>query len=156
MKYGNIKSITEIHDFECGNIFAPEGSGNARLGFMQMVSSLAGGHNMDGYEVVTEKSTIRILIDNEQSCCESWGYMSSDDELEYYYGATLNDVELTDTKLERMKIEDDYYDEGGVQFVTFKTDKGDFQLAVYNGHNGYYGHGILVAVDDKIIHQDTI
>jgi hypothetical protein len=49
-----------------------------------------------------------------------------------------------------------YEDEGGIQFVDFVTDKGVFQLAVYNAHNGYYGHGILVAKDDEILLNDTL
>jgi hypothetical protein len=33
---------------------------------------------------------------------------------------------------------------GGTQFVDFETSKGVFQLTVYNRHNGYYGHDILI------------
>lgn len=28
----------------------------------------------DGYKITTNKQEIYILIDNDQSCCESWGY----------------------------------------------------------------------------------
>ena len=49
-----------------------------------------------------------------------------------------------------------YEEEGGIQFVTFKTNKSVFQLAVYNCHNGYYGHGIIVAKDEEILLNDTL
>jgi len=47
-------------------------------------------------------------------------------------------------------------DGGGICFVDFITTNGTFQLAVYNSHNGYYGHGIVVAIDEKIVHDDTL
>jgi hypothetical protein len=106
---------------------------------------------MDGYKVETDKHTFHILIDNGQNCCEWWGYFSSEDDFNYYIGAELREVNLTDTALNKTVVEkSDYYDDkGGIQFVDFVTDKGTFQLAVYNSHNGYYGHGIVVAKDDE-------
>lgn len=169
-KYGKIKSIEEVINFECGNNMPLHGNGGSRLGFSAMVASLSGIRDMDGYKVETNSEMILVLIDNQQSCCENWGYMASDDDLSSFVGATLRDIELTDKRLETWSLTDDEkkseedrkkhgwkeYDEGGIQFVTFKTSHGDFQLAVYNGHNGYYGHEIIVAVGDKIIHQDTL
>lgn len=43
-----------------------------------------------------------------------------------------------------------------IQFVDFVTSRGTFQLAVYNSHNGYYGHGIIVAKDDEILLNETL
>jgi hypothetical protein len=160
MNYGLIKSIKDVHNVTNGNRFPLEGKGGARLGFSGMLNALSGGQTMEGWEVVTDNTTIFILIDDQSSCCESWGYISSDDNPSDYVGAELLDVVLTDTALEnfstKAKEEMKYLDEGGVQFVTFKTSKGDFQLAVYNAHNGYYGHGILVAVGDEIILSSTL
>lgn len=99
----------------------------------------------DGYEIETEDQTIQVLIDNMQSCCEDWGYLSSDDNLEDFVGSTLVEIRLTDTGLnERMVEAGQHLDEGDIVFVTFRTDKGFFQLAVYNGHNGYYGHNVRI------------
>lgn len=153
---GKIINIEEVVDF------AIEPVTNARddksLGMSQMLSLLAGYQNMDGYKVETDKETFHILIDNGQSCCESWGYFSSEDEMDQFIGSELLEIELTDVALNKQKLEDsDYYeDEGGIQFVDFKTSTGTFQLAVYNGHNGYYGHGIIVARDSEIILEDTL
>ncbi len=160
MEYGRIRSIDELHGFKVGNRYALNGSGGARLGLSQMVDAVFGsGGSMDGYAVVTSKHTVRTLIDDGQSCCEDSGYFSTDDDLSAYVGANLRDIEITDTALNTKAIDEKFeygFDGGGVMFVTFKTSRGDFQLAVYNSHNGYYGHGIIVAVDDEIKHQDTL
>lgn len=155
---GIIEVVEELHDFTLGNMAPMKGSNGASLGFSGMLNYFYGERSMDGYRIKTDKHTYLILIDNHQSCCESWGYFSSDDDLASYIGASLLSVELVDTALNVEKAEDivSSLDSGGIQFVTFKTDKGDFQLAVYNGHNGYYGHGIIVAKDDKIIHDNTL
>jgi len=85
--------------------------------------------------------------------------MCSEDEPADYIGAELLKVELTDVALNKEKVEKTAqygFDGGGIQFVDFVTTKGVFQLAVYNAHNGYYGHGIALAVGDTVLHEDTL
>ena len=85
--------------------------------------------------------------------------MTSDDDLNDYIGANLQAVRLTDTALNQEVVKDSgYYDGefGGIQFVDFVTDRGTFQLAVYNSHNGYYGHGILVLKNDEVLLEDDL
>lgn len=154
---GKIEEIKTVKNYVIGNNAPMNGRNGSQLGLTGMINILRGGMSMDGYVVTTTNHTYRVLIDNEESCCESWGYFSTDDNLEDYIGSELISVELTDKALKTEPIEElEYLDCGGVQFVTFKTSKGDFQLAVYNGHNGYYGHGIIVAEDDKILCDDTL
>lgn len=100
-------------------------------------------YGFDGFRVSTDKQDITVLISNGQSCCENWGYLVSEDDTEKFVGATLKDVTITDTAL---ITHDDlkYLDEGEAMFVNFETSKGTFQIAVYNGHNGYYGHSVKV------------
>lgn len=161
---GRIKNIETVADFKIQPIANAFGSGG-RLGMVQMITSMFGGYSsMDGYKVETDKHTFYVLIDNGQSCCESWGYLSSEDDLTQYTGAELREIRLTDTALNQSVIDkSDFVDKaefhegkGGIQFVDFATDKGVFQLAVYNAHNGYYGHGILVAKDDDILLNETL
>jgi len=154
---GKIKNIEEVTDFQIQPISVLNGQGG-RLGMSQMINALAGFQEMDGYKIETEKHTVYVLIDNGQNCCENWGYFSSEDDTSQYIGAELNEINLTDIALNKQKFEEsDYYDDaGGIQFVDFLTNKGVFQLAVYNAHNGYYGHGILVAKDDEIILNATL
>lgn len=155
---GTIQSIEEVQNFEIQPVAPLHGEEWQRLGVSQMIAALVGRSSMDGYKVVTSLHTYLILIDNQQSCCEGWGYLSSEDDLQQYVGAELREVRLTDAALnaERVTASGYYEDNGGIQFVDFVTDKGTFQLAVYNGHNGYYGHGILVVKDDDVLLNNTL
>ena len=117
-------------------------------------------------------NTNMILIDNLQNCCENWGYMVSEDNFEDFIGKDLISIELTDTALNKDNIENiakykqraDYIIEclnfintGGIQFIDFKMSDGNvLQFAVYNEHNGYYGHSIIVAKDKEILLQNTL
>lgn len=85
--------------------------------------------------------------------------------VERFYGndregySFLREVRCTDTVLKQATLDKAApygFDEGGIQFVDFVTNIGTFQLAVYNSHNGYYGHGIIVAKDDDILLDDTL
>lgn len=152
-----IISIEEITNLRLGN--TGRNSEKASLGMMQMLNALRGYGEYDGYKITTEKTEYLILIDNGQCCCESWGYFVSEDDINDYIGKDLIDVALTDKALNNKKLkESGYYDDyGGIQFVDFKFSDGSvLQFAVYNAHNGYYGHPIIVAKGDEIICQDTL
>lgn len=155
---GKIISIEEIQGFKIQPVNALNGANGSSLGISQMLSSIMGYSDMDGYKVVTDAHVYHVLIDNGQSCCESWGYICSEDNVKPFIGTELREVKLTDTALNQTVVEKSGYydDEGGIQFVDFVTDAGTFQLAVYNAHNGYYGHGILVAKDDEILCEDVL
>ena len=93
-----------------------------------------------GFEVVTNKQRIKLYIDDNQSCCESWGYFWCNDNPQYFVVATLREISLTDTALNTKTIENegaDSRDAGGIMFVNFETSKGILQFVAYNSHNGY-------------------
>lgn len=103
----------------------------------------------DGYRLTTNKQDYFLLIDNCPSCCESFGYICSEDSLEDFIGSELLSIETVDTALNKnMLVESD--DEGEYMFVNVETNKGLLQFAVYNSHNGYYGHTVLVKVTDAV------
>ena len=109
---------------------------------------------MVGYQVTTNQHQYRVLIRDQPSCCEQWGYITSEDDLSGYVGSTLLAVKLTDTALRTavmQELEETDFDCGGIQFVDFVTDKGVFQLAVYNSHNGYYGHRVRITKDEEVL-----
>ena len=110
----------------------------------------------DGYEVRTTGKTYRVLIENSQNCNEHWGYFSShDDDFDRFLCKQLTGVYLTDTALDKQKVDSLHLECGDIQFVDFCFSDGDkFQLAVYNAHNGYYGHKVLVLVGDDILKED--
>lgn len=155
---GKIKKIEEVYNLKINSIPKLNGSNGVNLGMAQMFSALCGYASMDGYKIETDKHIFYVLIDNMQSCCENWGYFSSEDDLNLFIDSNLIEVNLTDTALNKKKFEEHqvstYCD--AIQFVDFVTSNGVFQIAVYNDHNGYYGHGILIVKDDEIILDDTL
>jgi len=108
--------------------------------------------NSDGYEIETTKQTIRMGIENEQACSETWGYFWRNDDIEDFIGAELLDVKLVDGELNEVEMTKEKLDEidlpntftGGLMFVNLYTSKGPLQFVVYNAHNGYYGHDAFV------------
>lgn len=101
----------------------------------------------EGYWIKTNKQIIKIGISNEQACCEVFGYLTTNDDLKDFIGATFFDIKLTDTSLNTKIIKERFeheFDDEDIQFVDINTDKGTLQLAVYNKHNGYYGHSIII------------
>lgn len=151
-----VKSIKEIYNFKIGN--RPFHTDKAQFGMAQMLNALMGCSEYDGYEVETNLHSYKILIENGQSCCEDWGYFASnDDSFERFIGKHLSGVYLTDVALNTKKVDELYVDDDQIQFVDFVFTDGDkLQLAVYNSHNGYYGHQIFVLKDDVILKQDTL
>lgn len=104
----------------------------------------------DGYKVTTDKRMLFVLVSNGQCWCENWGQVASDDSLNDYIGAELISVEEVDSSYNTNVAE---FAEGGEctesVFVNFNTNKGTFQLVVYNHHNGYYGHDV-VFIENRI------
>jgi len=85
------------------------------------------------------------LFDDGQSCCES-RYMTTDDNLDYYAGATFLDAEIKDAPC----LEDEEgWSVHEVQFLEIKTSKGSFTMETHNEHNGYYGGFYVVAREMK-------
>lgn len=121
----------------------------------------------NGYKITTSKADYYLLIANGQHCCESFGYFSTNDNIKEFIGSDLIslktvelDPEQKETILKSRGFGYYYYDDEenyqyvnddtNVQFVNIETSNGLLQLAVYNSHNGYYGHNIVVLkVDEK-------
>lgn len=102
----------------------------------------------DGYEIKTNDQTIFVGVDNIQSCCENWGYISSLDDTKDFIGAELLNIVKVDTALKTYDIDKDTdlksIEKESIMFVNFETSKGTFQLVCYNDHNGYYGHDAVI------------
>jgi hypothetical protein len=100
---------------------------------------------MSGFAITTTKQVIKLLIDDEQDCCETFGYFMSEDNLSAFISAELINIKITDTELkeglmEKHNITESSLYEGGIMFVDLETSVGVLQFAAYNEHNGYYGH----------------
>ena len=66
---------------------------------------------MAGYAIHTDKQVIKLLIDDESQCCESWGYFLSEENLESFIGAELIGISLTDTALNSHTVDVEEIDE---------------------------------------------
>jgi hypothetical protein len=109
-----------------------------------------------GYQIITDQQTIKIGISEEQCCCESWGYLITNDNIDDFIGSELLNIVRVDTALNNKKIEElECLDEGGAMFINFETTKGLFQIVVYNAHNGYYGHG-AVLISKQLNHETCL
>ncbi len=107
-----------------------------------------GDHTWDGFKVTTNKRVILLLVADGQNCCEVWGMVASEDDVTSFIGAKLLCINWTGKDLVKRGYVDkiDYCD-GDVMFVDFETSQGVLQLAVYNCHNGYYGHVAILVID---------
>lgn len=97
--------------------------------------------NYEGFVIITDKQTIKVGISDGQSCCESFGYMFTNDEIQEFIGSELLKIESVDSALNGKVIEElEYLDQGDSMFINFETSVGILQFVAYNAHNGYYGH----------------
>lgn len=110
----------------------------------------------DGYQIITDQQTIKVGISNGQSCCEEYGYLTTNDDIKDFEGAELLSVAIVDTALNNKKIEElEYLGEGGAMFVNLETSNGILQLVAYNCHNGYYGHD-AVLLSKQLNHEECL
>lgn len=110
----------------------------------------------DGYKITTSENVYYILISNDQICCEGFGYICSEDDFNKFINSELKDFTLTNTKCDTLKYDDEYISEDEIQFVNLETSKGLLQFAVYNSHNGYYGHTIFILKNDEVLCEETL
>ena len=109
----------------------------------------------EGYQIVTDVQTIKVGISSGKSCCENYGYMSTNDDLKEFEDSELFSIEVVNESLNVKSIEDAGFDEGEAMFVNFNTSKGVLQLVAYNSHNGYYGHD-AVLISKQLNHEEIL
>lgn len=124
-----------------------------------------------GYKITTTQQEILLLIEADQQCCEVWGYLMSEDNLDEFIGATLLGLRVVDTdgktagtaKASHPDNEEDWTDDDedddgrfdNAMFVNIETDRGTLQFTAYNNHNGYYGHTARV-VSKQLNYQENL
>lgn len=90
--------------------------------------------------------TAVIFYDDARSCCEH-RYMTTDDDLAPFVGATFMDVALSEKNTPAVEESQSEWDDGEQHewcFVDFTTSMGVFTSTMHDRHNGYYG-GIALA-----------
>lgn len=106
----------------------------------------------EGFLVKTTDQLISLGINQDQQCCEVWGYFMTNDEPSDFIGAELLSVKLVDGDLRTVALKlgvdmldcDDTIEHQSVMFVNIETNRGTLQFVAYNEHNGYYGHEAVV------------
>lgn len=87
------------------------------------------------------------LRDGGQSCCED-RFMVCDDDLSYFIGTTLTDLELVNGP--DIDSDGDVHEQ---QFLRAHTSRGSFTVTNHNVHNGYYG-GFWIVADTEWAKED--
>lgn len=109
-----------------------------------------------GFIIETDSQTIKMGISNFQSCCENWGYLMTNDNIQDFVGATLHSISETDLLLNVTELDElRYMHEGAKMFINFETSEGTLQFVAYNAHNGYYGHS-CVLLSKQLNIQDVL
>jgi hypothetical protein len=86
--------------------------------------------------------TMVRFFDDGQSCCEHRS-MNTDDELQDFVGAKFVGAGIQEGP--QTTDPDGYSNVTESQFLIIKTSRGEFTVANYNNHNGYYGGFSLAA-----------
>lgn len=114
-------------------------------------------NDLTGYVVTLDNNTkLEVLVEDYSKCCETWGYVCSEDNTATFVGALVHKIEVTDIGLNSQMVEiEKVLENGNMLFVTLYTDKGPLQLAVYNAHNGCYSHSAQVRwINEEVISVD--
>ena len=110
----------------------------------------------DAVVITTNQQVITIGIDNGQSCCESWGILLIQDDIQSFIGAELLGITtITRADLATAEKVPEDTDETNTLFINIQTSVGNLQVAVYNCHNGYYGHDVFVE-STQLTLKDTL
>lgn len=104
----------------------------------------------DGFVVETEEEEIYFVIQNGQQCCENWGvYLYTVENLKDYIGAEYLGYSENSCDQIIKDLEEEYVGSSETCFLNIHTSKGDIDFAVYNSHNGYYSHTVILKITNK-------
>ena len=107
-----------------------------------------------------DENNVVLGYDYSQDWCEQFGYWFSSDPQGKEKLEELEIVELDAFVFDTSYFEEDatneYFEEGGS--MTFRMAAGvrELFLTLYNGHNGYYGHGWDITEHGKILESGRL
>lgn len=127
------------------------------LGTIRIIKEVFGDNDIrrdyQGFAVFTDKVTVFFGIEIDQQCCEISGHIASTDEFTPFIGSALVSVSVVDEALKTYNLKLDEFeteDRGtNYKFINLVTTMGVLQFAVYNKHNGYYGHEVFFWVTPR-------
>ena len=107
-------------------------------------------YNYDGFKIETEDEEIYFVIDNSQECCENWGtYLYTPEDLKDYIGAKYLGYDEKSCEEVENALKKECVNSDEICFLNILTTKGTIDFAVYNSHNGYYSHAVILKITNK-------
>ena len=104
----------------------------------------------DGFRIETEDEEMYFVIDNSQQCCENWGtYLYTPEDLKDYIGADYLGYDEKSCEEVENALKNECVNSDEICFLNILTSKGTIDFAVYNSHNGYYSHAIVLKITNK-------
>jgi hypothetical protein len=105
----------------------------------------------DGIRIeLDDESLLEFKIDNDQRCCETFGYYVNDKfYLSKYIESTINKINV---EIDPSHEDNDNYgdDSNPINLtITIYTDNEYFKIILYNQHNGFYKHQVSVQILDE-------
>ena len=106
--------------------------------------------NYDGFKIETEDEEIYFVIGNSQECCENWGtYLYTPEDLKDYIGAEYLGYDEKSCEEVENALKKECVNSDEICFLNILTTKGTIDFAVYNSHNGYYSHAVILKITNK-------
>lgn len=65
-------------------------------------------NNNLGYEIHTNEQLITVFIDNNAGCCESWGFITTEDKIEDFIGTELVSLAVVDIDYKQHPLTKDF------------------------------------------------
>uniref|UniRef100_A0A6C0H664 DUF7448 domain-containing protein n=1 Tax=viral metagenome TaxID=1070528 RepID=A0A6C0H664_9ZZZZ len=99
-----------------------------------------------GY-VITLKNDKKIVlkISNERRCCEEFGYFINKKSDNNLIGAKIRTIKVYVNN----NVDDNFIKGKVINFIFKTTDYKNFDIMLYNYHNGWYSHDISVQIIDE-------
>lgn len=108
-----------------------------------------------GYVVALDDGAVyQMGIQDGQSCCENYGYLTSQDDFTDFIGADLLSVAMVDDQLKHYDVSSVY--DGAAMFVNVDTSVGLLQFVAYNEHNGYYSHNAVLVQNSIVTYSEYL
>ena len=129
------------------------------------IPTLGKYNRYDGFVITFDNdTTLALIVSSGQSCCEQYGAVTTEENLQDYIGAEYIQHDIVDQQLavrSNIIADSNIYDipsldSGDIIFLNVQTDRGTLQFSVYNCHNGYYGHAAYVYYQDQQVLETTL
>ncbi len=123
-------------------------------------------YTFSGYKITLEGDYCRpecteifIVIEDGQASGEEFGYLTTNDDLSEYIGCTvksLNAVDVVNGKYLKNTVLPCGVHRSEAVFVNIEVyGNTPLQFAVYNSHNGFYGHQVVIS-SEHLYHYEVL